>query len=141
MQQFFFQISLHQRGRCSSSSIPLSHPSRSHEEKTPRLIYPPANGMKPEQSSLYRRHTKPFESWEPFFPFLPLCHFHCYSARSSRFLCLSLGTQLFSQLGILVQTILARSYAHARELMHRKPKPRRNPPLFAAVENVTSALS
>jgi len=41
--------------------------------------------MKPEQSSLYRRHTKLFESWEPFFPFLPLCHLHSVFAVSLSF--------------------------------------------------------
>lgn len=58
-----------------------------------------------------------------------------------QFLCLSLATQLFSQLGIFAQTILARLCARAGEPMHRKPEPHRNLPPFATVENVTSALS
>lgn len=120
------------------SQSPFAKPRR--EDPSPHLS--PRSGMEPEQSSLYRRHTKPFESWEPFFPFLPLCRIsYATPLRSSRFLCLSLGTQLFSQLGILAQTILARSCARAREPMHRKPEPRRNLPPLAAVENVTSALS
>lgn len=87
------------------------------EEKTLRLIYPPASGMEPEQSSLYRRdirsHSNPGNR---FFPSpLPLCllfyHFAPFSAVS---LCLSLDSQLFSQLGIFAQTILTRSCARAR---------------------------
>jgi len=84
--------------------------------KTLRLIYPPtSNRIEPEQSSLYRRHTKPFESWEPFSFVLLRCPHLC----ARRFLCLSLGAQLFSQLGISSRKQYARPFACAREAMHR----------------------
>lgn len=52
------------------SQPPLAKP---RDEKTLRRIHPSASRIEAEQSSLYRRHTKPFDSWEPFSPFVLHC--------------------------------------------------------------------
>lgn len=121
------------------------HPSRSHGEKTLRLIYPPASGMEPEQSSLYRRdirsHSNPGNRFFP--PSLPLCLLHrCSAPFSAVSLSSARLTIIFTAWHLRANnTLPARVHARARDPMHRKPEPRRNLPLFAAVENVTSALS
>lgn len=93
----------------SNSSILLSHPSRSRKE-TLRFQTSLRARMEPEQSSLYRRHTKPFESWEPFFLspflylFLPILPSFLPSLTPTRFAApLSFAEQLFSQLGVFLR--------------------------------------
>lgn len=153
MRQFFFQISLHRRGRCSSATAaasPLS-PVTLREATTRRpfvSIHPRARRMEAEQSSLYRRHTKPFESWEPFSPFavlrlivfsspcLPAAALSVPFALSH--LCLSLGTIIFTACSPGANNTVVRSRGLK---MHRKWNSPKLAAAAAAVEDVTSALS
>lgn len=94
---------------------PFRTTPRAVHEETLRFQDIPSSRMEPEQSSLYRRHTKPFESWEPFFssPFLylfpPIFSVSLLPAALPSFLPptrsaapLSFAEQLFSQLGVLL---------------------------------------
>lgn len=115
MRQFFFQISLHRWGRCSGATARRQRhlsPVTLREATTRRdpSIHPRARRIEAEQSSLYRRHTKPFESWEPFSPFV--LHLIVFSSRrvSLRFRLLSRtsvfhSAQLFLQLVVPAQTM------------------------------------
>lgn len=65
----------------------------------------PPSRIEPEQSSLYRRHTRRFESWEPFFFFSSsfFIYFRLSLLPPTRFAApLSFVKQLFSQLGVLL---------------------------------------
>jgi len=90
--------------------------------------------MKPEQSSLYRRHTKLFESWEPFFPFLPLCHLHSVFAVSLSF---AQHTIIFTAWNPCANNTCQLVCTRARTDASKAE----TSPLFVVVENVTSALS
>lgn len=75
----------------------------------------------------------------------PFASFSTTPLRSSRFLSVfrSPHNYFHSLASSRKQYLPARVHARARshDPMHRKPEPHRNLPLFAAVENVTSALS